>query len=59
MRRWTAEQTKVIVRNVIEKTASGGGFILSDNHGEIPFQVQDDLLLSISETIYEYGRYPI
>jgi uroporphyrinogen decarboxylase len=58
MRRWTAEQTVAVVRNTIEKAASGGGFILSDNHGEIPFQVADEVLLAISETVREYGRYP-
>ena len=59
MRRWTTEQTSAIVKGVIEKAAPGGGFILSDNHGEIPFQVPDEVLLTISETLLEYGRYPI
>ncbi|MFA9390396.1 MAG: uroporphyrinogen decarboxylase family protein [Prolixibacteraceae bacterium] len=59
MRRWTEEQTISNVRNAIEKAAPGGGFILSDNHGEIPFQVPDEVLKTISETVLEYGRYPI
>ena len=39
--------------------APGGGFILSDAHGEIPFQVSDDILLTISETVHSMGVYPI
>ncbi len=59
MRRWTSGQTQAIVREAIEKAAPGGGFILSDNHGEIPFQVPDEVLKTISETVLEYGQYPI
>ncbi|MBU1013650.1 MAG: uroporphyrinogen decarboxylase family protein [Bacteroidetes bacterium] len=59
MRRWTKEETKNIVKEVIKKAAPGGGFILADNHGEIPFQVKDETLLSITEAVREYGTYPI
>ncbi len=59
MRRWSPEQTKIYTRDVIMDAAPGGGFILSDNHGEIPFQVPDEVLLAISEAVLEYGRYPI
>jgi len=59
MRRWTKEEAKNIVKEVIEKAAPGGGFILSDNHGEIPFQVEEETLLAITEAVKEYGTYPI
>ncbi|MBI2416487.1 MAG: uroporphyrinogen decarboxylase family protein [Ignavibacteriales bacterium] len=59
MRSWTPEQTVEIVRNVITKAAPGGGFILSDNHGEIPYQVSDEILLAISEAVHKYGNYPV
>ncbi len=59
MRRWTSHETISIVRDTIEKAAQGGGFILGDNHGEIPFQVPDETLLLISEVVKEYGTYPI
>lgn len=59
MRRWTVEQTSTIVKEIIQKAAPGGGFILGDNHGEIPFQVPDEVLLTISETINRFGKYPI
>ncbi len=59
MRRWTDAETVNIVKDVIKQAAPGGGFILSDNHGEIPYQVNDETLLSISQAVQEYGNYPI
>lgn len=58
MRRWTEDIATTYVRNAIDAAASGGGFILSDNHGEIPFQVPDDVILAITAAVQEYGRYP-
>ncbi len=59
MRRWTQSQTQNIVKDAISKAAPGGGFILSDSHGEIPFQVSEEILLEISEAVHTYGEYPI
>ncbi len=59
MRRWTTLEAEAKVKDLITKAAPGGGFILSDNHGEIPFQVPEDILMSISETVQTDGRYPI
>lgn len=59
MRRWTKEEATNIVKELIKKAAPGGGFILGDNHGEIPFQVKDETLLTIVEAVKEYGTYPI
>jgi uroporphyrinogen decarboxylase len=56
---WDKEKTGNEVRKLIRQAAGGGGFILSDNHGEIPCQVPEDVLLEISETVKEYGTYPI
>lgn len=59
MRRWSTEQTASYVRDLIQAAAPGGGFILAENHGEIPLQVPDDILKTISETVIEFGRYPL
>jgi len=59
MRRWTQKETIEIVKQTISKGAPGGGFILSDNHGEIPWQVSDETLMTISQTVHEFGFYPI
>jgi len=57
MRRWSQRETESIVRKLITDAASGGGFVLSDNHGEIPFQVPDETLMAISESVKKWGQY--
>lgn len=59
MRHWSIEQTKQHVKEAIQKGAKGGGFILAENHGEIPWQVEEETLLAIKEAVHEYGTYPI
>jgi uroporphyrinogen decarboxylase len=59
MRRWTPEQAENFVKEAIAKAAPGGGYILSDNHGEIPWQVPDEVLTAISEAVHKWGRYPV
>jgi uroporphyrinogen decarboxylase len=59
MRRWTPAEAGLHVRDTIQKAGPGGGFILSDNHGEIPWQVPDSVLLAISRAVREYGTYPL
>ncbi|MEI6623542.1 MAG: uroporphyrinogen decarboxylase family protein [Actinomycetes bacterium] len=59
MRRWTADQAREEVRDAIAAGAPGGGFILSDTHGEIPIQVPEDVLLTICDAVREFGSYPI
>jgi len=59
MRRWTPAEAEAVVKEAIAGAASGGGFILSDNHGEIPWQVSDDTLMAISEAVRRWGEYPL
>jgi uroporphyrinogen decarboxylase len=59
MCRWSQQETENAVKKAIQKAGPGGGFILSDNHGEIPFQVTDETLMTIAETIRRYGNYPL
>lgn len=59
MRRWTAEQAEMEVKRAIAQAGRGGGFILSDNHGEIPWQVPDEVLLAIGDAVERWGRYPL
>jgi len=59
MRKWTREEATAIVKEAIYKAGPGGGFILSDNHGEIPFQTPPECLHYISDAVREWGRYPI
>ena len=59
MRRWTPAQTELAVKRAIAAGGPGGGFILADNHGEIPFQVADETLLAIRDAVDRWGRYPL
>jgi uroporphyrinogen decarboxylase len=59
MRRWTPAQTEQTVKEAIAKAGPGGGYLLADNHGEIPWQVPDEVLLTISETVRRWGVYPL
>ena len=59
MRRWTVQQAEAAVKTAIASAGRGGGFILSDNHGEIPFQVSEETLLAISEAVHTWGCYPL
>lgn len=59
MRRWTPGEAEGAVRDAIAKAGHGGGFILSDNHGEIPWQVPGEVLMAISESVRKWGRYPL
>ena len=59
MRHWSTETAEAKVREAIAKAGPGGGFILSDNHGEIPWQVPESVLLTISQAVRKYGTYPL
>jgi len=59
MRRWTPEQAEREVKRAIALAGRGGGFILSDNHGEIPWQVPEKVLLAISDAVDRWGYYPL
>jgi uroporphyrinogen decarboxylase len=59
MRRWTPAQAESEVKRAIAKAGRGGGFILADNHGEIPWQVPDEVLLAIRDAVDRWGRYPL
>jgi uroporphyrinogen decarboxylase len=59
MRRWTPRQAESEVKRAIAKAGRGGGFILGDNHGEIPWQVPELVLLAIADAVDHWGRYPL
>lgn len=59
MRRWTSAQAEAEVKRAIARAGVGGGFMLTDNHGEIPWQVPDDILAAISEAVHCWGQYPL
>ena len=59
MTRWTVGEAEAAVKDLLAAAAPGGGFLLSDGHGELPWQVDDDIILAVSEAIHVWGRYPL
>ena len=59
MRKWTYQDVEKNVKELIINGASGGGLVISDSHGEIPWYVSEEVLYSISEVVQKYGTYPI
>ena len=59
MRHWSPEETEQYVKEAISKAAKGGGFILAENHGEIPWEISDETLYAIKNAVEKWGKYPI
>lgn len=59
MRRWSADQAEAEVKRALAAAGPGGGFALADNHGEIPLQVPEEVLLAVAEAARAWGRYPL
>ena len=59
MARWSVADAETRVREAMAGAASGGGFILADNHGEIPWQVGDNVLHAIADAARRWGTYPL
>lgn len=59
MRHWSPQEAEAEVKRAIAAAAPGAGFVLSDGHGEIPFQVPDEVLHAIAEATREWGTYPL
>lgn len=59
MIRWTPQQAESAVKEAIARVGPGGGYILSDNHGEIPLQVPEEVLMAIAKAVHTWGHYPL
>jgi len=55
----TETEAEEMVKKIIAGAASGGGLIISDNHGEIPWQVPEKILDAISRSVKKWGKYPL
>lgn len=56
---WTPAEAERHVKAALAQAARGGGFVLSDNHGEIPWQVSEDTLHATAEAARRWGQYPL
>lgn len=59
MRNWDVKTTQNKVREIIRKAAPGGGLVICDHHGELPWQISDETIYAISEAARIWGTYPI
>lgn len=59
MRGWSPEEAEAQVMATIAAAGPGGGFLLADNHGEIPWPVPDEILLAVAEAARRWGAYPL
>lgn len=59
MTAWTPAVAEAKVREALALGGPGGGFVLSDAHGEIPFQVPEAVLDAIGDAVRRWGTYPL
>lgn len=59
MRHWSPDDAQRVVRQSLLAAGPGGGYVLSEHHGEIPFDVEDDVLEAIADAVFRWGSYPI
>jgi len=59
MRNWDEVETRQQVKRIIDSAGQGGGLIVADNHGEIPWQTPEAVLYWIAEAMAEHGNYPL
>ncbi|MHA2364276.1 MAG: uroporphyrinogen decarboxylase family protein [Candidatus Hodarchaeales archaeon] len=57
MIRWDKKQTEEEIKRCVEEGATGGGYILSDHHGDLPLLVKDETLYNIVEMRNLLGNY--
>jgi uroporphyrinogen decarboxylase len=56
---WSPAEAEAAVKACIAAAGVGGGFILADQHGEIPYYVPEETLHAIVEAARRWGRYPL
>jgi len=59
MRKWSQAEAEQQVKEAIRKAGRGGGFVLTDNHGELPWQIPDSVVHALREATEKWGRYPL
>ncbi len=57
MSSWSKVETEQYVKALLAEGMPAGRFLLGDNHGEIPWQVDEETLLTISECVATWGTY--
>jgi uroporphyrinogen decarboxylase len=53
---WSTADAESAAVSALWAAGTNGGWMLADNHGEIPFPVPDEVLSAIAETVKSRGR---
>ena len=56
---WDERQAEDRVRDLLAQAGAGGGLLLADNHGDIPWQMPDRVLRDVAAAIDRWGNYPL
>jgi len=59
MRRWSDAEAEAAVKQAIAAAGRGGGFLLAEHHGEVPWQVPEAVLTAVACAVEQWGRYPL
>lgn len=57
MLNWSKEDAIRYTKETLDLYSKDGGFILSGNYAEFPYDIKDEILLAISDTVSKYGKY--
>jgi uroporphyrinogen decarboxylase len=57
--RWTPRTAACAVKDAIGCAGPGGGFILANGGGEVSYQVTEEVLLAVGESVHTWGSYPL
>ena len=59
MSHWTPQDAECAVKAAIQSAGQGGGFVLAEHHGEIPWCVAEETLMAVAEAVRRWGSYPL
>lgn len=59
MCKWSPQDAENAIKHIIKTSGAGGGIVISESTGEIPFHVKEEVLLAISEAVMTWGQYPL
>jgi uroporphyrinogen decarboxylase len=59
MASWRPQDAEREVKRCLAAGAPGGGFLLCDQHGELPWETSPEVLSTVVEAAHRWGRYPL
>lgn len=59
MSHWSTRDAEAAVKAALRAAGPGGGFVLAEHHGEIPWCVSEEILMAVAEAVRRWGVYPL